>query len=373
MMFKNYLQTIVIVALTISAGQATAGERWSLERAKAWGEKHPRLVGCNYIPSTAINQLEMWQAETFDPETIERELGWARDLGFNSIRVFLHDIPWREDRDAFFRRVDRFLGIAERYGIGVMLVPFDGVWDPSPKSGRQPAPKPHLHNSGWVQSPGKEILSDPKKIAALEGYIKDLVGRFRDDPRVHAWDLFNEPDNPNRNSYGKVELPDKAERALDLLRRSFEWARAIDPSQPLTSGVWWGDWSEENLSPMSRFQLENSDVISFHDYSNLDTLKRRIASLERFGRPILCTEYMARPAGSRFDPNLGYMVEKRIGAYNWGFVAGKSQTIYPWDSWEKTYTAEPPVWFHDIFRADGSIYDEKEVEYIRRVTGKSKS
>lgn len=369
-MFRSRTIHVCAALLFLGVAIAQAGERWTKEQAAAWGKAHPRLVGCNYIPSTAINQLEMWQAETFDPATIDRELGWAEGLGFNTVRVFLHDIPWREDRNAFFNRIDKFLEIAHKHKIGVMLVPFDGVWDPSPKAGKQRDPKPYVHNSGWVQSPGKEILSDPKKIDALEGYIKDLVGRFHDDKRIDAWDLFNEPDNPNRNSYGKVELPNKAEVALVLLKKSFAWARAMNPTQPLTSGVWAGDWNEDKLSPMARYQLEESDVISFHDYSRLDVLKRRVESLKRFGRPILCTEYMARPAGSRFDPNLGYLVEQGVAAYNWGFVDGKSQTIYPWDTWEKTYTAEPPVWFHDIFRKDGSVYDEKEVAYIRKVTGK---
>ncbi len=361
-----------VVAL-LAAAPALARDKWTQEQAQAWGQRTGWLVGANFIPSNAINELEMWQADTFDPETIDRELGWARSLGFNSVRVFLHDIPWRDDREGFLKRIDQFLAIAAKHKIGVMLVLFDAVWDPHPKAGKQREPKKGLHNSGWVQSPGAEILGDPARHGELEGYVKGIVGHFKDDPRIHAWDVFNEPDNPNTNSYGKVELKDKAAKAELLLKRTFAWAREVNPSQPLTCGVWMGEWDDEaKMRPIERVQLDESDVITFHDYRPLAGLQKRINALKRYGRPILCTEYMARPAGSNFDPMLGAMKAENVGAYNWGFVAGKSNTIFPWDSWQKPYDAEPPVWFHDIFRADGTAYRPEEVEYIRKVTGAAK-
>ena len=360
------------------AGPALAEEgplpRWTAEKANAWYREMPWLVGCNYIPSTAINQIEMWDAATFDPRTIDRELGWAEDLGFNSIRVFLHHIPWQEDREGFLERVETFLKIADRHGIGVMFVPLDGVWDPYPKPGPQRAPRPHLHNSGWVQCPGAEILKDPARHEEMKPYIQDVIRRFKDDRRVHVWDLFNEPENPNRSAYGKVELPNKAEMSLLLIKKVYNWAREVGPSQPITSGVWIGNWADtEKLTPMERFQLEQSDVISFHSYSKLEDVKLCVQNLKRYGRPILCTEYMARPHGSTFDPILGYFKEHRVGAYNWGFVQGKSQTIYPWDSWTKQYEDEPSLWFHDIFRTDGRPYKPEEVRYIRGLTGKDEN
>jgi hypothetical protein len=314
----------------------------------------------------------MWQADTFDPATIDRELGWAEDLGFTSMRVFLHHLLWDRDRDGFLKRMDQFLAIAEKHKIGVMFVLLDAVWDPYPKLGKQRAPKPHLHNSGWMQAPGVEILRDPKRHDELEGYIKGVVARFKDDKRVDAWDVFNEPDNINRPAYVASEPKNKAELSLMLLKKAYAWARSASPSQPITSGVWLGDWDDPaKLTPMQRFQLEQSDIVSFHNYGKPDDIKRRIADLRRYNRPIVCTEYMARPMGSTFDPVLGDLKAARVGAYNWGFVAGKSQTIYPWDSWDRPYTAEPKVWFHDIFRADGTPYDPKEVAYIKRVTGKA--
>jgi hypothetical protein len=246
------------------------------------------------------------------------------------------------------------------------------VWDPRPHLGKQPAPKPHLHNSGWVQSPGAAVLIDPARHDALRDYVVGVVGHFADDARVDAWDIWNEPDNTNGNSYGRLEPKNKAELVLPLLEKTFTWCRDAKPSQPLTSAVWIGTWADpEKLGPTERVQLEQSDVISFHHYGKLDTLKQCVENLQRYGRPLLCTEYMARPVGSTFDPHLGYLKGQGVAAYNWGLVAGKTQTIYPWETWRKAYTAEPPVWFHDIFRPDGTAYDPAEVQYIRTETGKA--
>jgi hypothetical protein len=361
---------LTALALTLTTTPAAARERWSVEKAAAWDREQPWLVGCNYIPRTAINQLEMWQADSFDLPTIDQELGWAQGLGFNSIRVFLHHLLWQQDRDGLLRRMGQFLDVAARHKIGVVFVPLDSVWDPFPVPGKQRAPRPHVHNSGWVQSPGAEILGDAGRHDELEGYIKGVVGHFRDDKRIHAWDLINEPDNMNRSSYGRSEPEDKPELALVLTRKVFAWARAVDPAQPLTSGVWQGDWSDpDKLSPMARFQLEESDIISFHSYDPPANLRSRVASLRRYGRPLLCTEYMARPQGSTFEAVLPILKEQKIGAYNWGFVAGKTQTQYPWDSWKESYSGEPPVWFHEIFRPDGTPYNPEEVDLIKTLTG----
>lgn len=368
---KTWWMISLATALGVIQGLAAETGRWSEAKANAWLEQKGWLVGCNFAPSTAINQLEMWQADTFDPATIDRELGWAEQLGFNSIRVFLHDIPWRQDSKGFIERIERFLQIADRHKIGVMFVLFDSVWHPFPKPGPQPAPKPFVHNSGWVQSPGLDILKDPARHDELKGYVTGIIGHFRNDRRVHVWDLFNEPDNRNNSSYGQYEPENKADLALQLLRKTFAWAREVNPSQPLTAGVWIGNWGDPaKLTPMERFCLEQSDVISYHCYGPMDEMQRCVKNLRRYNRPILCTEYMARPQGSTFDPTLGYLKQQKVAAYNWGFVDGKTQTIFSWDSWRKAYTGEPPLWFHDIFRKDGTPYKPEEVEYIKRITGK---
>jgi hypothetical protein len=342
---------------------------WPVEKADDWQAQHRWLVGCNFTPSTALNQLEMWQANTFDPSTIDRELGWAEGLGFTSIRVFLHNLLWQQDARGLLKRMDQFLAIAHKHKIGVTFVLFDSCWNPDPLLGRQPDPKPFTHNSGWVQSPGRDLLIHPERFAELKPYVQGVVGHFKNDPRIDLWDVFNEPDNLNDPAYLKLEPKFKREFALILLQETFTWAREMNPSQPLTSGIWRGNWADENqLSAMELVQLQNSDVISFHNYARLDDLKQCVEHLRRYHRPLVCTEYMARPTGSTFDPNLKFLHDQNVGAYNWGFVSGKTQTIYPWDSWTKTYSAEPPLWFHDIFHTDGTAYDTNEIAYIKSVT-----
>ena len=375
---RIFRSVIYVLLILLVATSTRAAERWSKEKAQAWSESTPWLVGSNYAPAYAINQLEMWQAESFDPAAIDRELGWAEDLGFNSMRVFLHHLLWEHDSKGFLERMEKFLEIADKHNIGVMFVLFDSVWDPNPKLGKQRSPQKGLHNSGWVQSPGAKDLMDRNRHDLLRDYVKGVVGHFRNDKRVQVWDLWNEPDNMNDNSYGrnnlKQEPENKQEMTRELLEKSFAWAREAEPTQPLTSGVWLGGHKADpaKLIPIEKVQLAQSDVISFHSYGNLDDVKRWVANLREHERPLLCTEYMARPAGSTFDPILGYFKDEKIGAYNWGFVAGKSNTIYPWDSWQKPYASEPPVWFHDIFREDGTPYNAKEVEYIKRITRAAK-
>ena len=368
--FRGTFTLLAVVATAASAQAQQLPGRWSAERAMAWERETGWLVGANYAPQTAINQLDMWQAESWDPRTIDRELGWARGLGMNTMRVFLHDLAYKQDPQGFLNRVDEFLDIADRHRIRPMLVLFDAVWDPFPRLGPQRQPVPGLHNSGWLQSPGVEILRDSMRHRELEPYVKGVVGRFANDRRIVAWDLFNEPDNRNGGSYGAFEPVNKGEMALALLRRTFQWAREMNPTQPLTAGPWKGDYVDPSQTlPITTFMLENSDVITFHSYDDLPNLQRQVAALQRLGRPVVCTEYMARPRGSTFESILPYFKAQAVDAYNWGFVSGESLTIYTWDSWQRAYPSEPPVWFHDIFRPDGTPYRQEEVQLIRSLTG----
>lgn len=370
--------SVVLLSAFASAAEPAepgASDRWTTKQARAWYESHPWLVGANFVPSTAINQLEMWQAETFDPATIDRELGYAQGIGMNTMRVFLHDAAWREDPEGFYSRVDRYLEIADRHGIKTLFVVFDGVWNPYPKPGKQPGPIPGLHNSGWVQSPGRDYLDDPAKQDELKPYVVGLLSRYKNDPRVLGWDLFNEPDNPNSQSYGqygdKTELPetDKVKDATQLLRKTFLWAHEVRPSQPLTVGVWLGDYLN-HPTEIQKLSLEESDVISFHCYDGPREMEQRIEGLKQLGRPVLCTEYMARGNNSTFQGILPILKKYDVAAYNWGLVNGKTQTIYPWDSWVKHYTNEPVVWFHDVFRPDGTPFSIAEVRLIRALTAR---
>lgn len=351
-----------------SSETITPSVQWSKQKANQWYDAQPWLVGCNFTPSTAINQLEMWQADTFDPQTIDRELGWAQEIGLNVIRVYLHDLLWQQDQKAFLTRIDHFLAIADQHEIQVIFVLFDGCWDPQPRLGKQRVPKPHIHNSGWVQSPHTEILRDPVRHDELESYVKGVMERFKKDHRVLLWDLYNEPDNSNRKSYPDTELPDKAEMAFILLRKVFAWGREVNPDQPMSVCLWKGDWREDQLTQMDRFIVENSDIITYHNYECFTKMQEKTEQLLAYDRPMICTEYMSRPTGSTFIYMLPFFKEHQIGAVNWGFVAGKTQTQYSWDSWEKQYTSEPELWFHEILRPDGSPYDKEELAFIKMIT-----
>jgi hypothetical protein len=343
--------------------------RWTETAANDWYAKQPWLVGSNYIPADAINELEMWQAESFDPKRIDLELGWAESIGMNTMRVFLHDLPWEQDPEGFRNRIDTFLQIAANHHIKPLLVLFDSCWDPDPKLGKQRDPRPGVHNSGWVQSPGAKALQDPAQVPRLEKYVKGVVGAFANDPRILGWDVWNEPDNGNGSELKDFKPEAKTEIVLNLLPRAFEWARSMHPKQPLTSGVWKGDWSSpEKLSAMEKIQLALSDVVSFHNYDKPEEFEKRVLWLQQFHRPILCTEYMARSNGSTFQGTLPIARKYRVAAINWGFAAGKTQTYYPWDSWQHPYIEhQPAVWFHDIFRATGEPYDKNEVTFIKEM------
>jgi hypothetical protein len=332
--------------------------RWSIEKANEWYARQPWLVGCNFIPSNAINQLEMWQVETFDPATIDRELGWAAGLGFNTIRTFLHDLAWEADAERFKQRIDCFLDIASRHGIRPSLVIFDDCWNSDPKIGAQPAPRPGIHNSGWVQSPGVAIVNRGASAwGRLATYVKDIIGSFADDERILLWDLYNEPGN---SSNGDKSLP--------LVKAIFEWARAANPSQPLTAGVWFDN------QPLNEFQLAASDVITFHHYWEPDKLEREIKKLKAHGRPVLCTEWLARTTGSLVRTNLPVFARENVGCFNWGLVAGKTNAVYQWKELNPVnenidLQVGPEVWFHDLLCADGTPYDRTEIELFQKLTG----
>ena len=369
-LFLILITKIAILTCLAACLAAAQGTPWPEQKARDWHTRQPWLVGANYIPANAINQLEMWQAATFDPNVIDKELGWAQRIGMRTMRMFLHDLLWAQDPAGFQDRIDRFLQIAAKHKIRPVLVLFDSCWDPNPKLGKQPAPRPGIHNSGWVQSPGREALADSAQYPRLAAYVKGVIAAFAHDDRVLAWDIWNEPDNTNDSSYGKLEPPNKIQLVLNLLPMAYAWAREARPAQPLTSGVWQGDWSSpEKLSPLEKIQILSSDVVSFHNYNGPADFEKHVQWLEQYHRPILCTEYMARGNGSTFQGILPVAKKHRVAAINWGLVAGKTQTNLPWDSWQKPYTdRQPAMWHHEIFRPDGTPYRADEVAFIREIT-----
>ena len=326
------------------------GKVWSIEKANEWYKEHKWISGANFLPSTAINQLEMWQKASFDPATIDKELGWAQDIGFNTMRVYLHSIAWKEDPAGFKNRMNEYLTIADKHKIKTIFVFFDDCWNKKGLPGKQPEPKPGIHNSGWVQDPGDPDSKDPSKFPELEKYVKDVMNRFKSDKRILLWDLYNEPGNSG-----------KLTSSLPLLKSIFSWARDVNPEQPVSVGLWAWDFKELNA-----FQAVNSDIITYHNYEDPQWHQRVIEMLKSHGKPMICTEYMARTRNSRFSNIMPILKKENVGAINWGLVAGKSNTIYAWDT-PLPNGDQPIEWFHDIFRKDGTPYRNDETGLIKKL------
>jgi len=349
---RKYVIALLITTCAIRANAQR--ERWTKEKANAWYQHWGWLRGSNFIPSTAINQLEMWQAATFDTATIDRELGYAQGIGFNCMRVFLHHLAWQEDPKKFKDRVNTYLTIAHRRGIATIFVLFDDCWSPTYHAGQQPAPRTGIHNSGWVQDPGIKIHQDSAAMyPMLRQYVTDILTTFKTDPRIVLWDVYNEPGNGNHK-----------DSSMALLKSVFTWGRTVNPDQPLSAGVW-----DANLKKLGQYQLETSDVITYHNYGSPEDQQHEIDSLKQYGRPLICTEYMARTRGSLFTNVMPVLKKNHVAAINWGLVAGKTNTMYAWDT-PMPGGEEPKVWFHDVFRKDGTPYSQEEVKLIKTLTGK---
>lgn len=360
---KSKLFILILAGLTLNVAafaqvKVIAQDKvWSAEKASEWYKKQPYLVGANYIPASAINQLEMWQGDTFDPASIDKELGWAESIGMNTMRVFLHSLVYKADPTGFKSRINQFLKIADQHHIKPMFVFFDDCWNKVPQIGKQPEKKIGIHNSGWMQDPGDPASKETSNYAALKVYVKDILKTFSNDKRILLWDLYNEPGNS-----GKVGT------SIPLLTEIFTWAREVNPEQPITAGLWnWGG----NFNELNRFQLANSDVVSYHCYDNPERHLRTIELLKLFGKPMICTEYMARTRNSTFINSLPVLKKENVGAINWGLVDGKTNTKYAWDT-PMSNGGEPKVWFHEVFKADGSPYIQEETDMIKKVTGAKK-
>lgn len=354
---KKYL-LILVAILTVNVGYSQENSqyyqnRWSIKKAQNWYAQHDWMVGADFIPSTAINQLEMWQADSFDIDTIDKELGYAERIGMNTMRVYLHSLVYKENPEGFKNRMKTYLKISSKHGIKTIFVIFDDVWDKNPKMGKQPNPKPGIHNSGWVQDPGDPASREENNLPALKIYVQDIIKTFSNDERIVMWDLYNEPGNS-----------EKLNSSMNLLTKVFEWAREINPTQPLTAGLW--TWSFQELNA---FQALNSDIITYHHYGDVAEHQQVIHLLKSHGRPMICTEYMARTRNSRFSNILPLLKKENIGAINWGLVAGKSNTIYQWDT-PLASGEEPIEWFHDVFKKDGTPYRQDEVNLIKKLTSK---
>jgi hypothetical protein len=338
--------------------------RWSVEKAIAWKAEKRYRAGCNYITSTASNALEMFQEETYDSITIKRELNWAREIGFNIMRVYLHNFLWdsssQVENQKFLDRLEDFLAIANEQGMLIIFVFFDSCWSPNPGVGPQPDPIPGVHNSRWVQSPGTVILHDDSEFDKLQNYVQSILTHFKEDPRIFAWDLWNEPDNSNYSH----------DLIYPLLEKTFSWAREVNPSQPLTTPVWNEFQPSTFPSYFQKLSMDLSDIISFHHYGNEGDFLICIKKLQDYSRyrPLVCTEYLARTSENNFNPHLKMLKDFNIDAINWGFVAGKTQTYHSWETSKNPCLLQfPNVWLHDILYCDGRPYQAEEIDFIKSV------
>ncbi|MEQ1823805.1 MAG: family 43 glycosylhydrolase [Fimbriimonadaceae bacterium] len=336
------------VALITASGQELPGQ-WTVKQAREWGNRQQWITGCNYIPASAINQLEMWQAATFSPAAIEREFGLLGQTGMRAVRVYLHDVAYEADPGGFKSRMKTLLALAKAYEIQVIFVFFDDCWNAHCKTGEQPAPVPGVHNSGWLRSPSDDRRTLPSNARRLKTYVQDILKTFRNEKSVWMWDLFNEPGN---SGYGK--------KSGDLLQSVFAWAREVRPKQPLTAGS--AGAGGNDLDPDC---LQLSDVVTFHCYGNASELENQIKFYQKFDRPIICTEWMARTNDSRILTHLPIFQKHNVSCLQWGFVSGKTNTIFPWGS--APNSPEPAVWFHDLYRNDGTPFDTAEIDLYRRL------
>lgn len=354
--------------------------KWSADQANAWWDGRDWVCGFNFLPSTAVNFLELWMADTFDRETIERELGLAASVGFNALRVNLHYLVWKHDRDGLIERMGWFLETASAKGIDTVFVPFDdcsfGGFEP--EYGPQPDPVPNLHNSRAVASPGRAIVMDRSQWQDLEAFVTDVITTFRDDKRILFWDLYNEPGNLSIFSAdGHAEYDGRLkEHSKDLMVACFDWARQVAPIHPLSVGAWRSQSPDGNGAPydneIDQIALDLSDVITFHAYCERKHAEKCIERLRSYNRPMLNTEWLARHVGSTFLDQLDLYHDNKVGCFNWGLVQGRTQTCFPWphvqENLEESQEGEM-TWFHDVFRPDGTPYDPRETELISRLTG----
>jgi len=330
--------------------------RWSVQRAQEWNNRQPWFCGFNYIPAYAINYTAMWDKSTFDALAIDRELTLAEKSGMNVLRAVLQFAVYEDDPAYFLKTLDVFMDICKRHQIKFMPALFDdcvfGITH-DPKTGKQPEPLIGWYAWAWSPSPGHSLVIDEKAHARIEKYVSAVIGRFKDDQRIALWDLYNEPTN---GGLGSASFP--------LLKKVIAWSRAINPSQPLTVGIWNHDKRLNDIA------MAASDIISFHNYGNREILQNQIAELKEFRRPLICTEWMNRPAGSLISTNLPVFFDEKAGCMLWGLVNGKTQTDLPWG--HRPGDPVSAIWQHDLYHSDFTAYDPAEIDLITKLVAAAK-
>ncbi|NOX97778.1 MAG: cellulase family glycosylhydrolase [Nitrospirae bacterium] len=244
-----------------------------MDNSENWQDVH----GANYIPSYARNSIEIW--ENFNPEVIDRELGYAQSLGLNSVRVWLDYRPYAHNPGLMLKRIEAFLCLCDKHKLTVILILFDscGIEEKDLREKGE-----NLHWKRWIKNPGYDYLF-PEHWDRFKKYIKDIVGTFLNDHRVLAWDVMNEP-------WCQIK-PDNDEQKRVIMRFVKHFAkqvRNLNPDAPITIGVTTLDRAE---------QVEDLiDLISFHSYDTEPEkwellLKKANQYAKLKGKPILLTEW----------------------------------------------------------------------------------
>lgn len=356
---RNLMQKrpLLLLFIWLLMNLSLQAQPWSKEKANAWLDKQPWIAGFNYVPSYAVNSIEQWQAESFDLEVIKRELTWGADIGFHGIRVFLPYTVWKADRDGLFERFDQFTEICDALKIKIVPVLLDDCAFGAPEIlegeiGPQRDPIPGMILSSWVPSPGNSVPMNPEGVLEIQSYLKDWLERYAESESILFWDLFNEPLHST-----KVGSP-------EMLQAIFWKAWQSRPSQPLTIGVWSDDKAVNSVI------YTHSDILSFHTYGDTKAINRMIELMQAQKRPVVCTEWMARPLGSDFENDLPLFKEKKVICFQWGLVNGRTQAHFPWWNQLGEQHVDEAGWFHDVLKTDGTPYREPEVAFIKAFLAK---
>lgn len=358
--------SICILSIFNTSGAAKASKaarpapvctQWSAEKAREWYDAQQWPVGCCFVPSYAVNQFEMWQEDTFNLPVLDKEFGLCQELGFNLVRIYLHEMLWWDDAEGFKSRIDKVLDLAQAHGLKVTFT-FCTNGGSQQQLGKQPEPLEGIHGGGrWCCSPSTEMMNNRELWPRFKEYLQDILRTYAHDERILYWCLQNEPENikPDRDP-------------IEWMKALYEWAWEVRPDQPLSSPVWQRPGyagAKTRLDAVS-WCLQYSDIITFHCYYGPKELETFIKMLSVFHRPMICQEYMGRNLGSTFELCMPIFKREKVGCLNWGLVEGKCKYRYPWG--HKPEQGEPDIWFHSIYWEDYTPWCSTEVEYIKRMT-----
>lgn len=351
--------------------------KWSKEKAWNWYNAQPWIRGCNYMSADCANRIDQWQEYGFEKrfDTTKRELALMADMGYNSIRIIPEFVVWEKEHDGFMCRFERYIQLAAENGMSCMVVLGNDCCPPKEEAlkrlrlgeqhvdwGYHGGRKVSQH--GRFEGHGYSVLDDLEFAERYYEFVTEIVKKYKNDSRIIIWDVFNEPGNSGR---GMLSLPH--------FKKFFEIIREINPIQPLTAAIWSCDEGDfDNMPEIERFCLENSDIISYHNYKSYEKNIVEIKRLKKLERPIINTEWLNRCAGNSVELMFPLFYLENIGCYNWGFVAGKYQTYEPWNGVWDEYKENPAAysdfdftkWLHDLYRPGHRPYNPREIELIKK-------